>query len=1194
MAMSGDSFDNNEQLSHEAEELMRQGRYTDAANRYEELFRNEPSNPWARLGYVSALECAGDVDQAEHALEEVARSNKANRHVQRFCHMFFERREDTVRAQLCRDVLQSTMVHFDDAPPDQLADLYFNQGRYLEARTELERLLQESLANNDGEEQDHMRAGFLGRIGACMRQDNDERESLQYLEEAHELDPENYWIVSELAETQRSLDMTDEARHSYELAILHGQSGTEGSDGKDVMWIRGRLANLEYDNGNTSRAIELYEKILADTPDTIWAKVELAQTLSQQDPIRSTELCEEALLQDPEYPWAYAQLAVLARLANNLDNARTHLVNAMRSAPRNVWILHELSDVCRQMGRKEEAYTHLEHARNIAPYDATTFGYMADCLRNDGKADEALAWLNKAVELDENYTWAWREKAELHAVADEHHLAEDACKHVETIEPGDASNEGLRAFLLRHRNMREAAVPHLERALDRDPNYLWAWRELIEYHLSCDAYDKAADACTVALRNIPHNLHLTMLLAEAERQRNNRGAARAAIEETINHHPENAQLLAMRAELLLPDHPEQAERIARKACDLNDGPDFRILLAQCCLLCGTTSENDQENDQASKTTTARVKRLHADARALIASVLEHYDEAEKNAELNKELIIRSPVPFDLSAQFAEYDGDTALARKWCARGIAHFPSFYRLRIRYTRLALDDTCDAPLRHLYPLLEESDWLPWHEIVPLFARGQDAHATRQSFWLYQQQVQGDSEAIARSWLVLAESLLVLHNIGESREALAQSLATNPDYIPARLLAAMIAEQDEDFSEAVRQLEHVHTILDRNLDGKSDDHNHEEHVSLTMQLATLAEQAGKPELAHHYWSHVSTEHPNNTTVQLAAHSYYLRHPQSREDTEARLKDLDELRNHEDNHVTQHALHERALHALRQNDAASARSILHSATVLNPPNAIMLAQCELDCNNPERANDILCDLLNEVDENDEHIHQHFALIMRMRIRCVTVLGEPELALKLAHTLYEHDTSIEEHAVTYAENLAFTGRYPEAIAILRHNDLPQQHALERTVLGAFLALEHQSVAHAFAWLGHSSQHAQAEDERIALFHAAWPQAWGINKTTHVSDHPEISTENLRLLPPYPRMLAQFAQAFSDNGHSDLAALTHLHGAQLCHLLKKPHTKRQHFRHASRLLLLAGKRSQAISVAWMARSPLALARALFAL
>src|SRR4051812_26318848 len=181
-----------DRLAAEAEELMRQKRFGDAASRYSDLRRYSPTDLWASLAHASALECAGKVDDAEQILEETAHRFRRSAALHRFRHLFFVRREDIARAQVSQHALESEVV--EEGPEDQLADLYFNQGRYHEALAELERLRQH------GVEDVELRAFVLARLGACLRQNGDHDRARERLLEALALDGENHWTLSELAE----------------------------------------------------------------------------------------------------------------------------------------------------------------------------------------------------------------------------------------------------------------------------------------------------------------------------------------------------------------------------------------------------------------------------------------------------------------------------------------------------------------------------------------------------------------------------------------------------------------------------------------------------------------------------------------------------------------------------------------------------------------------------------------------------------------------------------------------------------------------------------------------------------------------------------------------------------------------------------------------------------------------------------
>ena len=62
---------------------------------------------------------------------------------------------------------------------------------------------------------------------------------------------------------------------------------------------------------------------------------------------------------------------------------------------------------------------------------------------------EAIYRWEKAVELDDSYSWAWRELAELRSLEGNHENAEAAFKKATELEPDEAINDGLKAFMLR-------------------------------------------------------------------------------------------------------------------------------------------------------------------------------------------------------------------------------------------------------------------------------------------------------------------------------------------------------------------------------------------------------------------------------------------------------------------------------------------------------------------------------------------------------------------------------------------------------------------------------------------------------------------------------------------------------------------------------------------------------------------------
>src|ERR1043165_2213653 len=155
-----------DRLLHEAEELMRQRRFQDAVSRYQDLRRQSPTDLWANLGYVSALECAGRVAEAEKALEEATDGHRRSAPLHRFRHLFFVRREDLRRAAISQEALSLDIP--DEGPEDQLADLYFNPGPSRGARGSLDPLRRAGAP--DRADRSDLKASVVARVGPCLRQ----------------------------------------------------------------------------------------------------------------------------------------------------------------------------------------------------------------------------------------------------------------------------------------------------------------------------------------------------------------------------------------------------------------------------------------------------------------------------------------------------------------------------------------------------------------------------------------------------------------------------------------------------------------------------------------------------------------------------------------------------------------------------------------------------------------------------------------------------------------------------------------------------------------------------------------------------------------------------------------------------------------------------------------------------------------
>jgi tetratricopeptide (TPR) repeat protein len=1135
------SFDSDhpeERLAHEAEELMRQRRFQDAVTRYQDLRRQSPTDLWTQLGYVSALECAGRVTEAEKALEEATRGHGRSAMLHRFRHLFFVRREDLRSAARSQQALQLEVI--EDGPEDQLADLYFNQGRYHEARGELERILRDATLTN--EERRDLRASILARIGACLRQSGEFELARERLAEALAVEPGNHWTLSELAETERALGNSEQARRRYREAL---------GINPDDHWTRGHLAQLECETGNFDTAIDLYQDILKKEPKTAWAKVELAQVYAERDSEKSAELLASALEDDPNFPWAHAQFGNLARRAGRYEEARTHYQKAAAAAPGATWVLHEQADICRHLGRMEEAYSLLEQAQNLNPYDAITYGYFADLLRHDGKSKQALIHLEKAVDIDPEYAWGWREIAEIKALAHDFPAAEAAYKKACDLEPDEAINDGLKAFILRAENRRAAALPYLERATEIQRDYLWAWREHIDYYLSIHDFVRAETIARQAIAAMPDTPPIMAMLAEALRKQQRREEAASLIDKALIIAPDVPQLWAIRAEIIAEGGDlAQAKIAAEKAITLDSAAEYHTLLAQILL-----AQND-----------------HAGALALVKPIL----------ALPKPLL----TAYDIAATIAERGGERAQAIAYCEQALVHYPGEPRVLVRRARLQLMDVHElepqrAIVQPLIPLFEHPGHVPWRDVAQIFASVRLPVFARRAGHL--SLASAGKHDLGRAWMGLAELELALGQPLASQQALDQALQHDPTAVPAIILSAVLAEQRGEHAQAISHLEQ----LDRQLaqadaaDSSGTPATQAERNSsdavLHRQLALLYERTNRFADADNRWQQILREHPQHLPHQAEFICYLMRRERHAEaETRAELllpKLIDEF---PDAAETHHLLKDLTLDRVgKQGPRAGLRMLAQNEAHLSVPLRLLYAQLAL--------------LVDDFALAQPHIDHVLALDPSaraprvLRLRALTQQQRYEPAIAEAEQLLSDDRTDQETVGLLAECLALTGRAGEALervqAVL-HNAVPQT---EVGLIAAILALEIHGEAACLTQLGRVPIPA-VRSPVARILCAAWPHAWA----TSEKDHP-ASTNDLRSLPPLPTMAKRLSRALYRAGQYNLAADLLLLIAGHERQQQRMDTMRRLFHHAVAPLIRAGRRRSAWAIAWESRSLLALLR-----
>ena len=981
-----------------------------------------------------------------------------------FQHLFFERREDYNRANLCQQTLREHS-YIGDGPIDQLADLYFNQGRYHEALKELERIQYEEDIDNDS-----LMASILGRVGACHRQSHKYNLALEYLERAMEHDQENHWLLTELAETQRSLERTDDAREAYQLALEYAP---------DDHFARSRLAALEHEAGNSETAVALYEEILSDQPKAHWAMVELAQILSTSDRERSKQLCEDALDIDPTFPITYAQLGQLARLEQDLETARNHYAEALDSMPNANWILHELADIAHQLERREEAQAHLDRARSNDPFDAITYGIQADMLRNQQQFQEAVPYLRKAVELDDQYAWAWRELAEVYAILGQHTQADEAYDAYCALEQNQAYADGLRAFLLRHRKQKEASVPFLESAIKKQPDYYWAWRELVEHYLQNELFELAEEKAEAAIKHVGDHPALWAMLAESLRQQQDYPKAIHAVEQALELDQNIPQLWALRAELLIHSDSDEALRSAQRATELDDAIEYAVLHAQCLLHIGQQAEQAQD---------------------IVHSLI------ERDAQ--------DAFIYDMAAEIAHRLGNREQALHWTEQGLELHDDDRRLLLRRALIAVERQEPQAEDLLDAAAAAPQQQAWREFILPYAQVDNIHSARRYAYIAIEQQRKHPAEQARVWLSLAEAELTARHTDEAKMALFECLEQDEQCAPAHLLLGMLAEQDKDYDDAAF---HLQCVYDQYTD--QGQQRHTDVRSLLRQLAHIEEQRHNIDSAREYLA-LLIEHGNDDPISLIDQAAFdLRHGRADEAEQCLLDILAD--EHCSHHAQQRAIHNLAWHYLHSESAETAHDwIQQHLERLDAQGLILASQLALACGRFEQAIQHL-DAIPGSARDQQHT--------RLHSRALIGLQRYEEAVAVLNERIADEPNNQECAILLAECLIYQEQYQSALELLDREQLGLIASDERLFMVACLHLELHGIEHCLTWLGHKPAKMVEDVPLKRVLQEAFKGIWFDRSCSLPSDQDILS------LPPMPRAMQRLAEALQQRQKFALAS-----------------------------------------------------------
>ncbi|MGE3803072.1 MAG: tetratricopeptide repeat protein [Gemmataceae bacterium] len=325
------------------------------------------------------------------------------------------------------------------------------------------------------------------------------------------------------------------------------------------------------------------------------------------------ELAQQATERFPLLPRLWLDLAAVCGARKDREGEKAAVQRALQLNPSWGTAVRHLAELHDRAGELAEARQLLERGIQSTPLDQLHHGCLADILWRQEEKEAALGAVQKALQLDPGYNWAWSALREWSAQLERPELPGQLARELTQRRGGEARSWLLLAENLHGEEALQERLSALDRALQLNPRCVEAFDRRAELLAGAGRFDEALAACqpavfgnepplqlqsrsacieasrgnlhaaiermTTVIRLDPNHYRYRELLADWYRQAGNAEAYRSTSQEMVRIAPQYAIAHGYLGDALLQigDTPAGKEAL-RRALELDPGYVFPTLL----------------------------------------------------------------------------------------------------------------------------------------------------------------------------------------------------------------------------------------------------------------------------------------------------------------------------------------------------------------------------------------------------------------------------------------------------------------------------------------------------------------------------------------------------------------------------------------------------------------------------------------